>query len=65
MKYASKIFLPFERLHSKLEYPGTGLGLALCRRIIDRHNGKIWAQSTINVGSTFSFILPESKSEKS
>jgi light-regulated signal transduction histidine kinase (bacteriophytochrome) len=61
MKYAAKIFLPFERLHSKLDYPGTGLGLALCKRIVDRHNGKIWAQSTINVGSTFSFTLPEAK----
>jgi light-regulated signal transduction histidine kinase (bacteriophytochrome) len=59
MKYAAKIFLPFERLHSKLEYPGSGLGLALCKRIVDRHNGKIWAQLTINRGSRFSFTLPE------
>jgi light-regulated signal transduction histidine kinase (bacteriophytochrome) len=58
MQYAGKIFLPFERLHSKLEYPGTGLGLALCKRIIDRHSGKIWVQSIINKGSTFCFSLP-------
>jgi light-regulated signal transduction histidine kinase (bacteriophytochrome) len=58
MKYADKIFLPFERLHSKMDYPGTGLGLALCKRIIDRHGGKIWAQSIVNEGSTFSFSLP-------
>jgi light-regulated signal transduction histidine kinase (bacteriophytochrome) len=59
MKYAAKIFLPFERLHSKLDYPGTGLGLALCKRIIDRHRGKIWAQSTVNMGTTFNVTLPE------
>jgi signal transduction histidine kinase len=46
-------------LHSKLDYPGTGLGLALCKRIVDRHNGKIWAQSTVNLGTTFSFTLPD------
>lgn len=60
MKYATKIFLPFERLHSRKEYPGSGLGLALCKRIVDRHGGKIWVDSTINVGSTFTFSLPVS-----
>jgi light-regulated signal transduction histidine kinase (bacteriophytochrome) len=58
MKYADKIFLPFERLHTKKDYPGTGLGLALCKRIIDRHGGKIWVESAVNKGSTFSFSLP-------
>jgi light-regulated signal transduction histidine kinase (bacteriophytochrome) len=58
MKYADRIFRPFERLHSKADYPGTGLGLALCKRIIERHRGKIWVRSVVNSGSTFSFSLP-------
>ena len=60
MKYADKIFRPFERLHSKLDYPGTGLGLALCKRIVDRHHGQIWVHSEVNKGSTFCFSLPNS-----
>jgi light-regulated signal transduction histidine kinase (bacteriophytochrome) len=58
MKYADRIFRPFERLHSKADYPGTGLGLALCKRIIERHHGKIGVRSAVNSGSTFSFSLP-------
>jgi light-regulated signal transduction histidine kinase (bacteriophytochrome) len=59
MKYADKIFRPFERLHSKADYPGTGLGLALCKRIIERHHGRIWVHSAVDIGSTFSFSLPK------
>ncbi len=59
MQYADKIFRPFERLHSKADYPGTGLGLALCQRIIERHHGRIWVHSAVDSGSTFSFSLPK------
>jgi signal transduction histidine kinase len=56
--YIEKIFQPFQRLHGKEEYPGTGIGLSISKKIIDIHNGFIWASSEENKGSTFYLYLP-------
>lgn len=58
MKYSSRLFHRFERLHSKAKYPGSGLGLALCKRIVERHAGEIWAESDGCTGSVFYVALP-------
>lgn len=55
MRYEDKIWRPFERLHRTEDYPGTGIGLANCRRIIQRHGGEIWTDSEVGKGSTFYF----------
>jgi light-regulated signal transduction histidine kinase (bacteriophytochrome) len=57
-KYLDKIFQPFQRLHGKNEYPGTGIGLAVCKKIIERHGGTITARSAPGKGSTFIATLP-------
>jgi signal transduction histidine kinase len=56
---AEKIFEPFVRLHSKSEYEGSGLGLSICKKIADNHDGIIYAEGDENKGSRFTLILPE------
>ena len=58
-EYADKIFAPFQRLHGRQQYTGTGIGLAICRMIAERHNGSITAESTPGQGSIFTVLLPE------
>jgi light-regulated signal transduction histidine kinase (bacteriophytochrome) len=58
LQYLDRVFKPFQRLHSREEYEGSGMGLAICRRIAERHAGEITAESTLGKGSTFIVTLP-------